>query len=246
MPRLRGPALRSVVLVAATALVAAMPGPASAASPTAVEPTTLTYECVYPDPADSTQVGHATVMASMDTAIPAGLVVRVGTQVPIDPFVGSLTLPQELMDRFRSAGDTSVFLFSESLIVIPETGDDHPVQFWFSPDQRVAVPPTGGQTAGMKGDGEAIDTTTAGTYTLTMPRLDLALGGQHDLAQPDTPSLNLRLQCDLAARQDGAIDSFRAATASPAPAEPVRPALVQTDFAGEDPAWPWALRVLAE
>jgi hypothetical protein len=238
--------LRSVVLVAATALVAAMPGPASAASPTAVEPTTLTYECVYPDPADTTQVGHATVVASMDTAIPEGLVVPVGTLVPIDPFVGSLTFPTDLMDRFRSAGDTLVFLFSESLIVIPETGDDHPVQFWFSPDQRVSVPPTGGLTAGVKGDGEAVDTTTAGTYTLTMPRLDLFLEGRHDLVPSGTPSLNLRLQCDLAAVQDGAIDSFRARDAAPPSSEPVRPVLVQTDFAGEDPAWPWALRVLAE
>ncbi len=206
--------------------------PAAPMPPTPVEPTTLTYECVYRDPADTTQVGHGTVVASVDTAIPEGLVVPVGTQVPIDPFVGSLTFPTSLMDRFRSAGDTSLFLFSESLIVIPETGDDHPVQFWFHPDRDVVVPPAGQFTAGVRGDGEAVDTTRAGTYTLTMPRLDLMLQGHHELTPPFTPSLGLRLQCDLAAGQDAAIDSFRAGDSSTPSAEPVRPVLVQTDFAG--------------
>lgn len=178
------------------------------------------YTCTYQD-VDQVVVGRGTILAWFDTSIPKGLVVPVGTRVPIDPFVGSLALPSGLLDLLRDRGDTTLFLFTEALIVVPETGDDHPVQFWFHPDRHVDLPPAGGLTVGVRGDGEEIDTSSAGTYSLSIPRLDLQLG--------------LSVACELAAGDDGVFDAFRAETPAPAPAEPVRPVVVQTDFSDPPP-----------
>ena len=187
----------------------------------------LTYSCDYGfDDAQGT--GSAT--ASFDSAIGDDVVVEVGEDVSLDPFTGSVTLPDEFTALLRQNELSSIAGGGITFTLIDETGDEYDVFFDFGPED---VPGEGPMTLALDGEGDVVTPTEAGTHTLVAG--DFVLFVDTGETGPD-----VGMFCELTDEGDIAIDSFEAvaaATPTTAPTEsanPVRPVVVQTDFAGED------------
>ena len=187
----------------------------------------LTYSCDYGF--DDTQ-GTATATASFDSAIGDDVVVEVGERVSLDPFTGSVTLPDEFTALLRQNELASIEGGGITFTLIDETGDEYDVFLDFGPEE---VPAEGPMTLTLDGEGGDVTPKEAGTHTLVAG--DFILFVDTGENGPD-----VGMGCKLTDEGDTTIDSFEAVAAtSPttAPAEsadPVRPVVVQTDFAGED------------
>src|SRR6187549_1671509 len=94
--------------------------------------------------------GEGTGVASFDTGIPDGLVVDVGTRVSLDPFTGSITLPEEFVTLLRDAGLTTIQGGGDSFLLIDPADEEVFASFQFEP---VAMPAEGTVTLAV--DGEA-------------------------------------------------------------------------------------------
>ena len=133
------PATRCALVTAALLGVAALTGTSAAADSGEVE-----YSCEFgvPDPADPDgpgDHGEGTTTASFDTAIPDGLVVDVGKRVNLDPFTGTITLPEAFVTMLREAGLTSVEGEGGTDLLVDPTDDALFASFQFGPS-RAARP----------------------------------------------------------------------------------------------------------
>ncbi len=93
--RLTARAATRAGLVGGAALFAA----ALTLSPAQAASADLSYECEFRHSDTTSPAGPAT--ASFDSGIGTGLVVPVGTEVSIDPFTGSVTLPDAFTALLR-------------------------------------------------------------------------------------------------------------------------------------------------
>ncbi|HET7822219.1 MAG TPA: DUF6801 domain-containing protein [Ornithinibacter sp.] len=233
-----GIAARSALVAAVVAVVALTAVPAGADSGT------VAYECTYsvgiPDLGGTTGAGAAT--GSFDTGIPDGLVVELGEPVSATPFTGRLTLPDGLIDALHAADVTSISGGEHAEVaVLPGAVGDTWTYF-----DEVPVPAEGSVSVDLhvNGDWSALRFDSPGVHTLAVGRLEFVIQGPG--ARQDVATLT----CDAADDDvdvvvDGStlvsVDTIEVAgPTTPAPggassgATPVRPVLVQTDFAEAD------------
>jgi hypothetical protein len=242
--RLTARAATRAGLVGGAALFAA----ALTLSPAQAASADLAYSCDYTyDTTDGT--GPAT--ASFDSGIGDGVVVPAGTEVSIDPFTGSVTLPDGFTALLRQHGLESVDGGGITLTLIDETQEPYFVDLTFNTQQ---VPADGPMTIDVTGQGDPV-IAEAGTNTLVASDfllvVDPGAGAPPATTPPPSPGpsvppdpIDVSMLCTLTDEGDITIDSFEA-TAAPTPtvtttvtatptASPVRPVVVQTDFAGEN------------
>ena len=237
MSRPRVLAVLSVLLAGAAVL--AVPAPASAAS------RVLSYTCE----ASGVPVGMGDVVAtaSWDTPIGENVVIDEGDSIHLMPLTGSLSLPAELIDNLRAGGFTDLSGDGGITLTVTETGAEILPAFAVGP---VPLPGTGAATLevtgvldrAISGMTDPVEFDEPGTHTLVVTHFGIAFG-------LGTNGPQAGLICQLQDTRDTAVDRFLV-RAAPEPTdavagqgEPVRPVLVQTDFAGEAPtsAWPAAL-----
>ena len=225
------PATRCALIVAAVLGVAALTGTAAAADSGEVE-----FFCEFgvSDPADPDGPGEraeGTTTASFDTAIPDGLVVDVGERVTLDPFTGAITLPEAFVTMLRESGLTSIEGGGGETILLVDPTDEEPFAFFeFGPTE---LPEQGALTVAVEGDADPLRPRDAGVHSILLADFGLFIltGGEEPGA-------------DMSCEADGyvVVDAFEArATAAPTvtvTAAPVRPVVVQTDFAERDGASP--------
>ena len=186
----------------------------------------LDYSCEY-FVGQTEETGDAT--ASFDTGIGEGLVVEVGDEVSIDPFTGEVTLPTGFVEGLRDAEYTDIAGGGLMLTLVDETGEEYVVELSFD---ATDVPAQGPMVLEVSGEGDPVVATEAGTNTLVADAFFLFVdtGEEGD---------EVGLFCELTDEGDVTIDAFEAtAPATPtttvtttASATPVRPVVVQTDFA---------------
>ena len=189
----------------------------------------LSYSCDY-GVGDTEDTGDAT--AVFDSGIGDDLVVEVGDEVSIDPFTGEITLPEGFTDALRSNELAEIEGGGLMLTLLDETDEEYVVELTFA---ATAVPAEGPLVLDVTGEGDPVVATEVGTNTLVADDffLDVDTGEEGPL---------VGMYCTLTDEGDVSIDAFEAtAAATPttttttAPtATPVRPAVVQTDFAGDD------------
>ena len=225
--RLTARAAARVGLVGGTALLAAALTVTSASAASA----DLSYDCDY---GYDTTEGSGSATASFDSAIGEDVVVKVGTKVSLDPFTGSVTVPDGFTDLLRQNDVTSIAGGGITFLLIDETGDEYDVFFDFASEE---VPESGPLTLTLDGEGGDVVPKTAGTHTLVAG--DFVLVVDTGAEGPD-----VGMGCTLTDEGDISIDAFEA-TAAPTPtvtvtttaeptSSPVRPVVVQTDFSGDD------------
>lgn len=193
----------------------------------------LSYGCDY---GVDTDEGSGSATASFDSAIGDDVVVEVGDDVSLDPFTGSVTIPDGFTDLLRQHQMESIQGGGLTFTLIDETGDDYDVFFEFGPED---VPAEGSMTLTLDGEGGDVTPEEVGTHTLLAG--DFVLFVDSGDGGPD-----VGMYCELTDEGDTTIDAFEAVAAtgptttpSVAPTEsaaPVRPVVVQTDFAGGDRA----------
>ncbi len=209
--------------------------PASAAS------ADLEYTCEWGvsdgDGGGPTGEGDA-ASASWDSGIEDGLIVPVGTSVPLDPYSGTITLPAEFVDALRAQDRTELTGGGVHFTVIEESDEPFFVEFSF---ETTPIPADGPMVVEVEGiDEDEINATEPGTYTLLAQDFFLFSGDDND---------ETGMGCEMTDEGDPTIDAFEAVGEEPteeptetvAPtvtvtATPVRPALVQTDVAEGTPA----------
>ncbi|HET7820061.1 MAG TPA: hypothetical protein VFL10_00935 [Ornithinibacter sp.] len=176
------------------------------------------------------QHGHWT----FDSAIPDGLVVPVGAPVELAPFTGELEL-NEFVGTLVESGVVSVEGDGVVSARVAETGDRVEIPFHVG---RTAVGPGLGFTPAVTGGASTIVPTVAGTQTLRAQGYVLTL--VTDPAGPDAT-----VTCDSFDDPAASFDSFVATVAANPAGSPVRPVLVQTDFAEDEgaPALPFVAAV---
>lgn len=188
----------------------------------------LAYSCDY-GVGDVEDTGDAT--ATFDSGIGEGLVVEVGDEVSIDPFTGEITLPEGFTDALRSNEISEVDGGGLLLTLLDESGDEYVVELAF---ETTEVPAEGPLVLEVTGQGDPVIATEVGTNTLVANDFFLEVGTGEG---PESG-----MYCTLSDEGDISIDAFEATaaatptttvTASPS-VSPVRPVVVQTDFAGED------------
>lgn len=176
--------------------------------------------------------GDGTSKASFDTGVPDGLVVDVGTRVSLNPFTGSITLPEEFVTLLREAGLTSIQGGGETDLVVDPTDDDLFASFEFGPTQ---VPAEGTLTLEVEGQADRFRPTDPGVQTILLFDFGLFI----DTGDEAGPGAGM--SCETTDGDEVAIDAFSAkAAATPTTtvtttttAGPVRPVVVQTDFADD-------------
>jgi len=176
-----------------------------------------------------------TATASFDTGVADGLVVDEGTRVSLNPFTGSVTLPEGFVTILRGAGLTSIHGGGESNLLVDPAGDELFASFEFAPTE---LPAEGTVTLDLTGDVDRFRAQDPGTQTILLFDFGLFV----DTGDPEGPGAGMF--CESADGQDVAIDALEvtaAATSAPtttvtttATATPVRPVVVQTDFAAEE------------
>ncbi len=192
------------------------------------------YSCAWAstrgnEPVDS---GTVSTTAQFDSAIPDGLEVTAGEFVNVRPFTGSVVIPAELVATLRGEEVTEVNGGGTMITGIREAGpavvDETDFDIAATP-----VPESGPMTVDLADVQLFTERSRAGTNTLiTTGTLTVNLTS---LPQ----GFSLRLDCELVDVDDAVIDTFVGVTATTtatptASATPVRPELVQTDFAGSD------------
>jgi hypothetical protein len=218
-------------LVGVTAMVALIvPGSASGAS------RELDYSCDY-SVGDLKGVGPAT--ASYDSGIGEGVVIDLGQTISLDPFSGTITIPDEFTTQLRRAGISAVHGDGLQFTLFPEDGtyeSPRTVEIEFG---TTDVPAEGPLTLHVEGVAGSATPDYPGTKTWFADSFVLNVH-----AASDAPSAGLT--CGLVDPGDISIASFEVvapATPTPTPtvsqpappaAAPVRPVVVHTDFAGED------------
>src|SRR5688572_17678631 len=153
-------AARSTLVGAAVLAVASLTATSAAADSGEVE-----YSCEFGvgDPEGEGTEGEGTTTASFDTAIPDGLVVDVGDRVSLDPFTGTITLPDGFTDLLRTEGFTTIVGGGEMFVYVDEADDEFDAFFEF---EETAVPAEGSLTLDVEGDAGRFRPTDAGTYTI--------------------------------------------------------------------------------
>jgi len=219
-------ALSRAGLVGGAALVAA----ALTMSPANAESRDLAYTCDF---GIGEVVSSGPASATWNSAIGDDLTVEVGEPVTLDPFTGSITVPEEFRTMIRTAELDPIEGAGGTLTVLDETGDEFEFLFEFPSTE---VPGTGPLVLQVVGEsGEDVVPTEAGPYTLLAG--DFGLSIDTGVEGPDAG-----MDCQLVDEGDIAIDAFAvaaAATPTGSPTTtvaPTRPVVVQTDFAGEDGA----------
>ncbi|HET6969458.1 MAG TPA: DUF6801 domain-containing protein [Ornithinibacter sp.] len=219
-------ALARAALLGGVALVTA----AVTATPAGAASEEVEYSCEF---SVSEASGEGTGTASFDSGIADGLVVDVGTRVSLDPFVGTITLPEEFVSMLRDAGMTTIVGGGEIFAYIAEAEDEF---FPFFEFDETAVPAEGPLVLEVEGEAGRFRPQDPGVYTL--------LGGDFfvfvDTGDEDGPGAGM--ECFPADDEDVVIDELEATEAATPPpptttvtatATAVRPVVVQTDFADE-------------
>lgn len=193
----------------------------------------LAYACDY---GVGESEGSGSGSASWDSAIGDDVVVEVGESVSLDPFTGTVTLPDGFSELIRQNELPPLEGGGLTVTLLDETGEEYVVFFEFGP---VEVFGEGPIVLDLTGEGGEVTPEVAGTHTLVAGEFVLFV----DLGDgaPD-----VGMACELTDEGDLTIDAFEATaaatptvspTTSVAPTEsPERPVVVQTDFAGEDRA----------
>ena len=119
--RLTARAATRAGLVGGAALFAA----ALTLSPAQAASADLSYECDFLTANSDTTTPAGPATASFDSGIGTGLVVPVGTEVSIDPFTGSVTLPDAFTARLRDQALASIDGGGLTLTLIDETQDPY-------------------------------------------------------------------------------------------------------------------------
>jgi len=225
-------ATRCALVTAALLGVAALTGTSAAADSGEVE-----YSCEFgvADPADPDgpgDRGEGTTTASFDTGIPDGLAVDVGDRVDLDPFSGTITLPEAFVTMLRESGVTSIEGGGGETILLVDPSDEEPFAFFeFGPSE---IPEQGALDLAVEGDADRVRPRDAGVHRVLLTDFGLFLDTGVDL-----PGADMSCRAD----DDVVVDTFEARS-TPAPtvtvtaAPPVRPVVVQTDFAERDGASP--------
>lgn len=199
-----------------------------AATSASAESADLSYSCFY---GVGQSEGSGSATATFDSGIGDGLVVEVGDEVELDPFTGSITVPQGFTDDLRSNEYSEIDGGGFVITLVDESGEEFVVQVSFP---ATPVPAEGPLTLQLTGQDEDAVVAEEGTNTLIASDVFLVVdtGSQ----EPE-----VGMYCELTDEGDVSIDAFEATaaatptttvTASPT-ASPVRPVVVQTDFAGE-------------
>ena len=221
-------------LVGCTALLASVLAVPSASA----ESAELSYFCDF-GVGETEDGGDAT--ARFDSGIGEGLVVEVGDEVSIDPFTGEITLPDGFTEALRSAGVVELVGARSAstghapgllLTLLDEAEEQYVIELLFG---TTPVPTEGPLVLEVTGENSSVLAALAGTNTLVANDFILEVG-----TGAEGPEAGM--YCTLTDEGDVSIDAFQAtAAATPtAPptatttATPVRPVVVQTDFAGED------------
>lgn len=233
-----GIAARSALAAAVVAVVALT------ATPSGADSGDVGYQCTFsvgvPNRGGTNGVGPAT--GSFDTGIPDGLVIDVAESVSATPFTGRLTLPDALTEALRAAGVTSISGGEHSEVaVLPGVVWDTWTYF-----DEVPVQAAGSVSVDLhvNGDWSALRWESPGGHTIAVGRLEFVIQG------PSASQDVANLTCDPAddeidAVVDGstlvAVDTIEvvgpttpATGGTMSGADPVRPVLVQTDFAEDD------------
>ena len=256
--RLTARAATRAGLVGGAALFAA----ALTLSPAQAASADLSYECDFLTANSDTTTPAGPATASFDSGIGTGLVVPVGTEVSIDPFTGSVTRPDAFTARLRDQALASIDGGGLTLTLIDETQDPYLVELTFGPEDVPAAGPmtihVTGQgdpiVASQAGTNTlvasdfllAVDPGPLGSVPTSSPTATVPTGPPTSPTPTSSPApsgpaapLDLAIGCTLVDEGDITIDSFEA-TAAPTPtvtvtatASPVRPVVVQTDFAGD-------------
>ena len=187
----------------------------------------LTYSCDYG--VDDSE-GSGTATATFDSAIGDDVVVEVGEAVPLDPFTGTVTLPDGFTALIRQNELPPLEGGGLTVTLIDETGDEYEVIFEFGPEEVFGEGPI---ILDLTGEGGDVTPEVAGTHTLVAGELVLFVD-----SGDGGPAVGMA--CELSDEDDATIDSFEvtaAATPTGSPSQtvaPTRPVVVQTDFAGGD------------
>lgn len=199
----------------------------------------LAYSCDY-GVGDTEGTGDAT--ATFDSGIGEGLVTEVGRDVSLDPFTGTITLPEGFTQALRDAGIDEVDGQRPAstgdargllLTLVDGSDEEYPVELSFKTFQ---VPAEGPLVITVGGEGGTVFPAGVGTNTLLASDFVLSVGTGK--GGPDAG-----MACTLTDKGDLSIDTFEA-TAAPTPtgtptvevsetASPERPDVVQTDFADD-------------
>ena len=158
-----------------------------------------------------------------------------GTRVSLNPFTGSVTLPEGFVTSAPGAGLTSIQGGGETNLLVDPAGDELFASFEFGP--------TGSCLRRARSPWTSTGRRTASGRRTRAPRPSVLFdfGLFVDTGDPQGPGAGMF--CESADGQDVAIDALEVDGGTPAPtttvtttatAAPVRPVVVQTDFAAEE------------
>ena len=233
MPSLVRAAARTGLVGGIALLTAVTTAPMAAA-----ESRELEYSCGFGlDFGEGGPEGEGDSTAQWDSAISDDLTVPAGTEVSLDPFTGTIDLPEDFVDMLRDEEITSIQGFGATLTYVDETDEELEIEFDFGPAE---VPATGPFSLEVQGVDEPTLIAESGTNTLVADAFFIAFG--------DDETYEGGMDCELVDEGDPTIDVVEgvgsAPTTTTAPTTtPVRPVVVQTDFAGSE--GPSALPLLA-
>ena len=167
------PATRCALVTAALLGVVALTGTSAAADSGEVE-----YSCDFgvPDPAEPDGPGirgEGTTTASFDTAIPDGLVVDVGDRVDLDPFTGTITLPEAFVTMLREAGLTTIGGGGDTELLVDPTDDPLFAFFEFAPTE---LPDQGALTVAVEGGADRFRPREAGAFSILLTGFFISTG----------------------------------------------------------------------
>ncbi|WP_377640299.1 DUF6801 domain-containing protein [Oryzobacter terrae] len=213
-------------LVGGVALLAA----ATTVSIASAESRDLEYSCQFglEMGEDEGTEGSGGTTARFDTAIGSAVVVTTGTSVPLDPFTGSIGLPEDFLQMIRDAQIEQIEGGGVTFMIVDESGEEVVVEMVFP---STPVPATGPLVLELTGEDVPAVTAEEGTNTLLAGDVIVGFGEE---------TYSGGMFCELVDEGDTAVDSFVAegvaasptVTASPT-TSPVRPVVVQTDFADD-------------
>jgi len=191
--------VRAGLLGGLALVTAAVTATSAGAASEAVEFPCEVYVFDPENPDEEPEPTEATLTASFDTAVPDGLVVEVGDRVRLDPFTGTIVLPESLVTILRDAGVTSVQGEGGAFIVVEPTGEE-PDSPYFEIDST-EVPEAGTLTLVVDGEAGRVRAEEAGEHTLLLPYFGFYLDGGEDVP-------GIQVSCE--AEEDVVVDEFEA------------------------------------